>query len=125
MTDHRGGFDPAPFARFMSQERRAGKSRTWLYRLRNASGDLLYVGISVDWRRRLRQHRRSQPWWSQVADVHLELHPTWRDASWAEGDAIRQERPTYNVAPGSACHGSVGFRVPPMADIWQSVDVVR
>lgn len=38
-----------------------------LYRMRDARRRLLYVGITTRGGQRISQHRRSQPWWPDVA----------------------------------------------------------
>lgn len=69
-----------------------------VYRFFDASGDLLYIGSSGNFARRLAQHRAARPWWHEVATHTLEQHPTRRAAEAAERAAIFTERPRYNVA---------------------------
>lgn len=70
---------------------------TTLYRLYNDTDELLYVGISERWTRRLGQHRASKPWWAEVAKVHLETIPDRHCAERAEIAAIQVEKPRHNV----------------------------
>jgi hypothetical protein len=67
-----------------------------LYRFYDADDMLLYVGISDDWTRRLRQHWRDKPWFGDVISVTREPYPDRGAVSAAERAAIRAERPLYN-----------------------------
>lgn len=68
-----------------------------LYRIFDIDGRLLYVGISIDAKRRMWQHSISQPWWDEVENVLAERFDTRRAAAKAEERAIRSERPLYNI----------------------------
>lgn len=69
-----------------------------IYRLRDASGELLYVGCTViSLRSRLVQHGRMQPWWSDVAEVTYEMCLSDVHALYIEWQAINTENPRYNV----------------------------
>jgi hypothetical protein len=70
--------------------------RTALYRIRNAGGDLLYIGISERPEYRWYAHRRTHSWWSEVAQFALEWHDTRAAAEVAEAAAIVAEVPRYN-----------------------------
>jgi predicted GIY-YIG superfamily endonuclease len=69
---------------------------TLLYRLRDRGGALLYIGITTDLKRRLREHAKSKPWWPDVATVETEAHVGYGVAEQAEWLAIRQEEPRWN-----------------------------
>lgn len=69
---------------------------TYVYRLADELGLLLYVGVAVDVGRRFMQHARHKRWWPQVAHVDLELFATRFEALDAERLAIINERPIYN-----------------------------
>lgn len=77
---------------------------TTLYRLYDAGGRLLYVGIASDWPRRMVQHRRSKDWWWKVASTKLEQYASRAEALRAEKAAIKKDRPTYNTT-----HNREGF----------------
>lgn len=70
---------------------------TTLYRHFDASGALLYVGISLSVLDRLTAHRASR-WHSDIAAVTLEHFPTREAALDAEAEAITNENPKYNIA---------------------------
>jgi predicted GIY-YIG superfamily endonuclease len=70
---------------------------TTLYRCFDADGRLLYVGISVT-TRRFGQHRNGKGWWRDVQRVELEHFKSRKTAERAERDAIRLERPAYNLS---------------------------
>lgn len=67
-----------------------------VYRFFNRRGRLLYIGLAVNARNRLRQHELEKPWWPEVATITLEHHEDWHSAAFAEIDAIRSEKPRYN-----------------------------
>lgn len=69
---------------------------TTLYRLYDAEGDLLYVGISTRPMQRVREHSKGQTWWLEVASQSFEHFPSRPDAAAAELAAIRAEKPRYN-----------------------------
>lgn len=103
---------------------------TALYRLFNAEGGLLYVGIG-DLKARLTAHAREKPWWPEVARKTVEWHPSRSEAEIAELLAIRTEHPLYNVAGTKAArdgHGSTGAPFAPpghVPDPARHVDRIR
>lgn len=70
--------------------------RTALYRVRNAEGHLLYVGVSERPEYRWFSHRRQHGWWDEVSHYSLEWHDDREAALKAEAEAIRLERPRHN-----------------------------
>jgi predicted GIY-YIG superfamily endonuclease len=70
---------------------------TTVYRLRDADGALLYVGIAGNPGRRFEQHAGEKPWWGDVATVGLAHYESREAAAAAEMAAIKEERPRYNV----------------------------
>lgn len=85
--------DSFPFPRHpdMSTE------ETWLYRMFDEAGVLLYIGISRDAFIRFAQHAKDKPWISQVAKWERESYPSRAQALRAEKAAIQAEHPLYNV----------------------------
>jgi predicted GIY-YIG superfamily endonuclease len=74
------------------------EKRTALYRFYDAGGVLLYVGITNNVARRLRQHTKDKAWFAQVQYQSV----AWYDSEWharqAEKQAIRGETPRHNIA---------------------------
>lgn len=70
--------------------------RTVLYRMYDADGVLLYVGITNNMRRRWIAHKRDKWWIDDVDDVVTEDYDSRYEASMAEQEAIRNERPRHN-----------------------------
>jgi len=68
-----------------------------LYRIFDIDGRLLYIGITVDFNRRMWQHSLTQPWWDEAEHFFKDSYSTRREAVKAEANAIRSERPLYNV----------------------------
>jgi predicted GIY-YIG superfamily endonuclease len=69
----------------------------YVYRLWDADGALLYVGISKTLVQRLTQHDQSQPWADEVASVTAKRYPNRDKARAAEIEAIQTESPRYNI----------------------------
>lgn len=93
---------------------------TALYRLYDAGSALLYIGRSINPKRRWKEHRKEMPWWPEVARKDVEwLREAGTDAWRAEFYAIRTENPRYNkggfgVAPdGSMLGPMLPAGVPP------------
>lgn len=70
---------------------------TALYRHFADNGDLLYVGISLSWPARTKQHSVGSHWFNQVAKVEIEHFPDRNAALEAERAAIKAEHPKHNV----------------------------
>lgn len=75
-----------------------------LYRHFGAGGVLLYVGITVNAKRRLAEHKRRSRWAYAIERVTVEEFPNQASAQLAEKIAIEEERPLYNkVRAPSMC----------------------
>lgn len=70
--------------------------KTSLYRHFNSDGQLLYVGISLNWKNRLSQHHKDSYWFMDVTDISIEWFDSREDALKAERDAIKTEKPLCN-----------------------------
>lgn len=68
-----------------------------VYRMFDASGRLLYVGMTGDAGTRFGDHAAKR-WFPLVETIKLEWHPDKAAARAAERQAIRSERPRYNIA---------------------------
>lgn len=68
-----------------------------LYRLFDAGGELLYIGISGGPWQRFTQHAADKPWWPGVVRAEIEWYPAREIAEQAERDAIRAEFPRHNT----------------------------
>lgn len=90
-----------------------------LYRA-SRRGRLLYVGITQrPARDRMAEHARTQPWWHLVEHVDTQILPVAnRSAAEAiEADAIKRERPLYNIRHSSTFEGWV--TAPTCLHCWQ------
>lgn len=77
--------------------------RTCVYRLYDAEGELLYVGMSMNLAGRLSKHHM-RSWWPEVAETVVEWFPGREAAKAAERSAIHHENPRYNlVRPRMEC----------------------
>ncbi|GAA3121992.1 GIY-YIG nuclease family protein [Streptomyces echinatus] len=74
------------------------QGRTSLYRLLDAAGRLLYIGISCKPEKRYDSHRWHKPhaWRHDIASYTNEWFDTREEAEAAEITAIRSELPLYN-----------------------------
>lgn len=68
-----------------------------LYRFYSATGQLLYVGITMSPPDRFKSHRDTKEWWAEVAGITVENYDSRGDLEKAERRAIQVERPLYNV----------------------------
>lgn len=69
----------------------------FLYRLYDAAGVLLYVGITDRGPARLVEHYRSKPWFGQVTRVEFERYPTRKICELREEFLIKKLHPRHNV----------------------------
>lgn len=77
---------------------KAAGQRTALYRFFDQRGQLLYVGITDNLGQRWSAHMREKVWWPQVHKQNSEWLPSREAAEAAEKQAIKTERPLYNIA---------------------------
>ena len=71
--------------------------KTYLYRLFDSEGRLLYIGISKSLMQRLSQHQLSKSWAKDVSRVECVAYEKRSAAEMAEIDAIGKEGPLYNI----------------------------
>ena len=71
--------------------------KTALYRQYDKDGKLLYVGISLNYGRRLKEHYKGSAWYIDVASITLEWFDTRDEALHAERNAIKKEKPECNI----------------------------
>lgn len=76
--------------------------RTALYRLYDADGQLLYVGISSNPDARWRQHASEKGWWSDVTTKSVEWFETRKSAHRVEVAEIEDDEPLHNCT-GEKC----------------------
>jgi predicted GIY-YIG superfamily endonuclease len=73
-----------------------------LYRFYSATGQLLYVGITMNPPKRFKNHRDGKEWWSAVSGITVETYNTRDELEKAERRAIQVERPLHNIAHNDA-----------------------
>lgn len=69
---------------------------TQLYRYFDIDGNLLYIGISVNFMVRASQHKSSSRWFDRISYVNVTHFPNRELAIRAERLAISNEMPIYN-----------------------------
>lgn len=74
---------------------------TYLYVCRDRSNSAVYVGITDDMAKRMRNHQEKS-WWTEVAWVETTPFETRGHAVDAEKDAIAKLKPKYNKHHNSA-----------------------
>lgn len=67
--------------------------------------ELLYIGITCNIPTRVREHKNSKPWWTDVNQITLEHYATRQDVEAAERQAIQNEEPVWNVTYNSGRGG--------------------
>ena len=70
-----------------------------VYVARDASGLVLYVGVSSHLHNRLRIHKAGADWWPSAVTLDIRPHPDRVTAEADEAALIAEHRPPYNVAP--------------------------
>lgn len=68
-----------------------------LYRWFDKEGNLLYIGISTNAYGRAKQHKTTAKWWPNAANMTVVSYPSREDVEAAEKDAIRTEKPKFNI----------------------------
>jgi len=76
----------------------------YLYRHYHPSGDLLYVGISLEPLRRQDTHTKTARWRNMIYCIVIEPFATREDSHAAERLAIRTEFPKFNLAHNGHRH---------------------
>jgi hypothetical protein len=84
------------------------QGRTAVYRLYDASDELIYVGITNNPPQRWRLHAYDKPWWTQVVTREVEWHSTRAGAEAAERQLISAHRPVCNIDGGQPERGKPG-----------------
>ena len=80
-----------------------------IYRMRDLSGRLLYIGVTNGGLRRFMEHSKDKTWWREVAQIDVEhIHCSRMVIEAVEREAIGTERPLYNVT-----HNRVAELPPP------------
>ena len=74
------------------------EKETWVYQCFDVGGRLIYVGISVSFHRRLKEHAKGKSWWSEVAGVSLTKCVDRQTAEQLEKQLIETLLPIHNVA---------------------------
>ena len=74
----------------------SNRNQQILYRFFDSEENLVYVGITNDWKHRFHDHERQARWWSEVAKVTFERYEDRESVSAAEIKAIKTEQPKYN-----------------------------
>lgn len=68
-----------------------------LYRFYSDTGQLLYVGRTINPGQRFTDHARTKTWWPDVRGITTETYPDATQLAAAERRAIDIERPLYNI----------------------------
>ena len=71
--------------------------RSYVYRMWDKDGVLLYIGKSNKPLDRWKQHHRDKPWFEQATRFEYEPHEDEAAAYAAEREAIKTEHPLYNI----------------------------
>lgn len=80
--------------------------KTWLYRVYNNNGNLLYVGITATPKQRMIDHKKNSVWWDDKRDMIWESFNSRFEAEYAERGAIKQENPVFNIQ-----HSKKGLKI--------------
>jgi predicted GIY-YIG superfamily endonuclease len=86
---------------------------TAVYRLYDAAGQLLYVGVAFDFNKRFKQHATHKTWWPQVARKEVIWFADRLSALTEEAGAIATEGPLHNARRGQSRIGLMVTKRPP------------
>lgn len=85
---------------------------------------LLYVGLSVDVFKRMREHKKHAPWWPVAYDGYVVRYRTRSQARAEEARAIRDGNPIFNKRPETfATDGPEGEPVEYLEIFWRDGEV--
>jgi predicted GIY-YIG superfamily endonuclease len=82
----------------MKTETRNYTEHTYVYEAYDAFGNLLYVGITNNLKRRLKEHQSRAKWWNQQTEVRHTLYPSRDEAKEQESRVIANRSPVFNIA---------------------------
>lgn len=68
-----------------------------VYRIYNADGELIYVGVAYSPKVRVSFHRNNKPWGGEIARHEVDWYDTREAAEAAEEQQIADAWPRYNV----------------------------
>lgn len=68
-----------------------------LYRFYSDTGQLLYVGITMNPAQRFHSHKHTKDWWDDVVGITLQHYLDRESLAAAERRAIEVERPLHNI----------------------------
>jgi hypothetical protein len=71
-----------------------------VYRFYDATGTLLYVGSTLNFQRRLAEHKCKVSWWEDVTRIEIARYDDGLSARVAEARWIREEAPKHNRTLG-------------------------
>src|SRR4051812_15650230 len=69
-----------------------------VYKMYDAEGQAIYVGYTERGDVRINEHRRSTPWFAEVADIQFETFAVMTDATARETFLIKSLKPKYNIS---------------------------
>lgn len=75
-----------------------------LYRFYSATGQLLYVGITMNPPQRFKSHRDTKEWWDMVSGITVESYSSRDELAAAERRAIKVEHPLHNIVHAKPKH---------------------
>lgn len=102
---------------------RRDSPETALYRIYDAAGELLYVGITHDIPMRFREHKGDKRWWRTRAHRYVvHWYPSREIAAAHEREAIKSERPEFN-----SVHVTLPRReiTPAVAGTYSTLEIAR
>lgn len=78
-----------------------------LYRYYDKDDNLLYVGMSSNALRRVKEHQKDKEWYWDIAKITIENFNMHYELVQAEKEAIAKEQPRYNITPYEVKEGKV------------------
>jgi predicted GIY-YIG superfamily endonuclease len=95
------------------------KSPSALYRLYDSEDRLMYLGITMNPKRRFQQHGADKFWWHLVVRHEIEWHANRVLAAEAEHAAILSEKPVHDASYRFATGLKYAYVNPPSDPYWR------
>lgn len=71
--------------------------QTWMYKVFNRAGNLLYVGITCCPKSRMKDHKSNSIWWEDKYQMTWESFESRQEAEKAEDFSIKNDNPVFNI----------------------------
>jgi len=68
-----------------------------LYKIFNCDNEIIYIGITIDFQSRIKDHKYTKDWWSEVSYIRKTKYKNRFKVLEAEKRAIKKYNPVFNI----------------------------